>query len=40
MRWEVDVINSLKKIKVTNLEVAEDKRAWRRIIEKAETFTL
>ena len=34
---EDDVINDLKKMKLTNFKVAEQ-RTWRLIIEKAKTF--
>ncbi|KAJ9586838.1 hypothetical protein L9F63_019569 [Diploptera punctata] len=39
IRWEDDTMNDLRKIKVTNLNVARDRLAWRRIVEKAKTFT-
>ena len=39
MRWQDDVINDLKKKKVTNLIVAEDRRTWKRSIDKAKTIT-
>ena len=38
MRWKVEVINDLKKMKMTNLNMVGDRREWRRSIEKAETF--
>ncbi|KAJ9584585.1 hypothetical protein L9F63_021073 [Diploptera punctata] len=39
IRWEDDTMNDLRKMKVTNLNMARDRLAWRRIIEKAKTFT-
>ena len=39
MGWKDDVTKDLKKMKVTNLKVAEDRRAWKRIIEKTKTLT-
>ena len=34
MRWEEDVIKCLKKMQVTNVNVAVERRAWKTIIEK------
>ena len=38
MSWEDDVIHCIEKIKVKNLKVAGDRRAWKRIIEKSKTL--
>ena len=38
MRWEDDVIKDLKGMKVTNLNVAEKRRAWKNIIERTKIF--
>ena len=38
IRWDDELINDLKKMKVINLKVAEYGRSWKRIIEKTKTF--
>jgi hypothetical protein len=37
-RWQKDVMEDFKKMKVKNLnEIAKDRRTWRELAEKAET---
>jgi hypothetical protein len=39
-RWQEDVVEDLKKLKVKNWkEAAEDRRTWRDLAEKAKTHT-